>query len=157
MLGLVVALVVLRSIFPSGKPSKGLRPDRLERRILRTPDVDDAPRSPSGPPRLVPTRVEEGHREAARLKPANLDAALTHILRNKWAQPRILRHMDDLTVVRLHDCKECDDPQTTTTGCSFHAGFLEGVLRRLEGAQAQVTETRCRRQGQPTCEFEVHH
>ena len=157
MLGLVVALVVLRSIFPTGKPSQGLAPDKLERRVLPTPDLALADTAPQGPTAFEPTRLQEGHREAARVKSPSLDDALTHTLRNRWGNPRLLRYMDDRTVVRLHDCAECGDEKQTDAGCSFFAGFLEGVMRRLEGAQAQVSEVRCRRNGQPACEFEVRH
>jgi hypothetical protein len=155
MLGLVVVLIVLRSVFPAPKKaSPGLSRDTMDRALLRTHAIEQGPRT-SRP--LLVEELGRGRAEAQRLRPPTLDAALDVLVRRGAGDPRVLRMRDEVTVVRLENCGDCRAAPTADTGCGVVAGFLEGVLRGLEGAHARVQEVACRRAGARACEFEVKH
>lgn len=43
------------------------------------------------------------------------------------------------------------------TRCDFLAGYIEGAIQHLTSSQYQVTETYCRKDGQPFCLFALQH
>jgi len=159
MLGLVVTLVLLRALFPAGRPTQGERVvGRLDRALAPTPSVA---LTTAGPPRRLapsPELREQGRKLGRRVRPSFVDDILAHVENQGWGTPRLLRLLDDRTVVRYYDCHDCRVRalgQPATRECSTQAGFLEGAFSRLHDRPVHVQEVGCRRAGDPGCEFEV--
>jgi hypothetical protein len=160
MLGLVVVLVLLRTIFPTGKPGAGgLIEGRLPRFLLETSSLAKPVPRTRVPLEPTSNRFEEGHRTGAQLAAKGPDEILDHVDHSGWGEPRLLRFREDEVLVRYYKCDECDAraraPTAEAVGCTFQAGFLGGAFGRLGAAEAQVRELSCRAQGSPVCDFEV--
>ncbi|MBI2078596.1 MAG: hypothetical protein HYT80_09565 [Euryarchaeota archaeon] len=159
MLGLVVSLVLLRALFPAGKPAQGERVvGRLDRALSATPSV--VPSAAGAPRRLIASQDlrDEGRKAGRRLRPAFVDEILAHVEAAGWGTPRILRILDERTVIRYYDCQDCRGRpvgHSTARECSAQAGFLQGAFERLHDRVVEVREIGCRRVGDPGCEFEV--
>jgi V4R domain-containing protein len=159
VLGVVLVLVVIRSVLPSGRPERGdRRMGALGRELRRTPDLADVPAIDGRIP-LTPQDLERGRKAARRVAPRQLEDALDHAVRSGWAEPRILNLSDARTLIRYYHCDECERDAAAATkdppGCGFNAGYLEGAFKRLGSHETLVRETSCRRRGGAVCEFEV--
>lgn len=156
VLGVVLILVVLRSVLPGAPPERGdRRKGALGRELRRTPGLGDAPAERQSV-RLLSGDVDRGRKAAHKFAPRSVEEALDHAVRSGWAEPRILRLFQNRTVLRYYRCDECE--RTTPkerAGCGFNAGYLMGAFERLESRRTHVRETACRRFGSPVCEFEV--
>ena len=159
ILGLVVVLVVLRTAFPSGKPrAGGITTGPLPRRLANTPAITFSER-PAVAIGLDAAKAQRGQEASQKLKIHALDDIMDGIINNGWGNARVLRLRDHLAVVRYYQCADCA-PGTGVEnqpghGCSFQAGYLRGAFGKLVPGDVRTTETRCRAQGQPVCEFEV--
>lgn len=159
ILGLVVVLVVLRTAFPSGKPrAGGITTGPLPRRLANTPSVPLVERTPVAVG-LDPASAQRGHDASQKVRVNGLDDIMDAIINNGWGNARVLRLKDDRAVVRYYQCSDCA-PGTGAEnqpnhGCSFQAGYLRGAFSKLVAGEVRATETACRAQGHPVCEFEV--
>jgi len=159
VLGVVLVLVVIRSVLPSGRPERGdRRKGALGRELRRTPDLPENG-ARTAAIRFSQRDVERGRKAARRVAPRQLEDALDHAVRSGWAEPRILLLMQERTVLRNYRCDECERDKRAAAneppGCGFNAGYFQGAFERLGAHKARVRETACRRFGAPVCEFEV--
>lgn len=159
ILGLVVVLVVLRTAFPSGKPrAGGITTGPLPRRLANTPAITFGERPPVAIG-VDTASAQRGQEASQKVKVQALDDIMDGIINNGWGNARVLRLQDHRAVVRYYQCADCapvsgaaDQP---SHGCSFQAGYLRGAFAKLVTGDVRATETLCRGQGQPVCEFEV--
>lgn len=156
MLGLVVVLVVLRSFFPAGTPSKGLSQDRVDTRLEATPglaasEAQQPPIQPRG------EALDAGRRLVRRHRAASLDEILETAHEQGLGEARFLRLLEDRSVIRFYHCSECGGERAANPGCHRNAGFLEASLSRFYNAAGRVQELQCRARGDPACEFEVRY
>jgi V4R domain-containing protein len=158
VLGVVLALVVLRSVLPMAPPERGdRRKGALGRELRRAPDLPDPPAEATNVP-LSAADLERGRRAAREFGPRSVEEALDHAVRSGWAEPRIIDLAGQRTILRYYRCEECErgrGARTDAPGCGFNAGYLLGAFEHLERRPAHVREVACRRQGAAVCEFEV--
>lgn len=161
MLGFVLLLVLLRSVFPS-KPQPPPGAAVVHGRALRyTPNLTGPQRPEFMPNPPDSVDLEEGRNAAGRLKMRSMEQILDKLVENGWGEPRILRALEDRVHLRFYRCRDCEGlasrMDTQVHGCGFPQGFLEVAFQRLEHAHVDVHETACRRTGHGTCEFEVRY
>lgn len=151
MLGLIMVLVGLQSLFPERPRESGPQPGRHRARQLR-PLREDTPlfAELDKAPRPGPFRREEYH--------LPVDHALAHVVELQLGEPRILRTLRGMSRIRLYRCRGCEpDVADKQAGCTFERQGLQKAFRAKVNAAATVREVRCRTRGAEVCEFEVRH
>jgi predicted hydrocarbon binding protein len=161
MLGVVVLLVLIRSLFPVARPSTHDLSEGLDRSMRPTENVELASDG------RIDAHFEEEARDRGRKAAAEGKGGLPHdvlkrILDEGWGEPRMLHIGHGQARVRIHACSECGSADAAggdvggVIGCGAQAGYLQGAFGRLwEREDVRVTETACRRAGHPVCDFEV--
>ncbi len=154
VLGVIVLLVLLRSLFPVTRSStEALERDR-EIVLLPTPNVDvDAAGAEPGP--FDEDDLDEGRKAASSDKPRSLPELTRALERRGAGDPRILSVDRGFTRLRVYGCDECGADSTRSAGCGRQAGYLGQAVESIWQRGAQVRETSCRRYDAPVCEFEV--
>lgn len=151
MLGLIMALVALQSLFPERARASGPEPARHRARQLRplreTPplfaEVGKAAKA-------GPFRREEYH--------LPVDLALARVVELQLGEPRVLRLGKDGARVRLYRCRGCaPDVADRDSGCGFERAGMQDAFRSHVERYATVREVLCRARGAESCEFEVRH
>jgi hypothetical protein len=156
MLSLIVVLVILQNLFPDRSEGAGLAPQTVGRELRPLeaaplpPTVRKLPGSRFGRPRPLP-------------RGAPIDLALGRIVERRLGEPRLLRCLEDFTLLRLYGCPGCladtmDDPGVDAPdGCHGEAQALSDVFRGVYGDRVVVRESACCRRGDSGCDFEVRH
>lgn len=159
MLGLLAGLLLLRTVLGGG-PEVPKGPHRSV--DTRPPDTVPRPERHSEAAPFRGDAEEEflrGRNAGHRAEVRDVDEVLDRLLEADLGQPRILRVLRNLLVVRLYACRGCgangSGPDAQPAGCPFECGFLEGAFANLLGSKVMVRETTCRGRGRSQCEFEV--
>lgn len=151
MLGLIMALVALQSLFPERVRESGPEPGRHRARQLR-PLRETAPlfAERGRQAKQGPFRREEYH--------TPIDLALARVVELQLGEPRLLRTRGGASRVRLYKCRGCaPEVANREEGCAFELQGLQKAFRTSVAPAAIVREIRCRARGAETCEFEVRH
>lgn len=154
ILGVIVLLVLLRSLFPASRSSTAAL-DRGREIVLKpTPNVEaDAARGEPGP--FDSDDVEQGRKAASSDKPPSIRELARALERRGAGDPRILSVGVDRVRFRMYGCDECRDSKGRSAGCGRQAGYLRQAAETIWKRGAKVRETACRRHDSPVCEFEV--
>lgn len=148
MLGLIMVLVGLQSLFPERARASGPEPERHRARQLRplretSPLFAERKRAA----RPGPFRKEEHH--------LPLDLALGDVVERQLGEPRILHTSQGAGRIRLYRCRSCEPNEGEGGGCVFERASMEESLRIHWSPKATVHEVACRTAGAEQCEFEV--
>ncbi len=114
---------------------------------------------PSVSPRRVPAHAEEAFRRGraagSRIRVEDIDELVRALREAELGELRVLRALPHVMLVRVYNCRDCENGEVPPRGCDFEAGVLEGVFSG--GAESPVTvhEVACRNQGSSACEFEL--
>ncbi|MGQ0535308.1 MAG: 4-vinyl reductase [Methanobacteriota archaeon] len=134
----------------------------VSRRVLTGPRdlpglraADDTARGGSRAP--PEDEFERGRVVGARVGAADVDELLDRVAETGMADPRILRNLPNLTLVRLYRCGGCrsETGPGPETGCPFEVGFLEAAFERLLGRRVVAREVACHRSPGSACDVEV--
>lgn len=74
-----------------------------------------------------------------------------------WGRHEIL-HADKeklTAVIRVHNAPIAEFNTGDKPVCSFHLGFVTGLIEEFFGVEMQGTETKCKGKGDEYCEFEI--
>lgn len=147
MLGLIMVLAALQSLWPDRSPPGGSEPEPHRARRLR-PWRDE--------PALFAERTRKARPGPFRREEALLpaDRALAALVERQLGEPRILVAIPGSARVRLYRCRGCD-AERGGTGCGFEGRSLQEAYRQHVAPQAVVHEVACRIGGAEHCEFEV--
>lgn len=154
VLGAIVVLVLLRSLFPASRSST----DALERGrdiVLKPTPAIGSPDPEAGADSFDDDDVKQGQKAASSDKPRSIPELARAIERRGTGEPRILSVDRGRLHLRVYGCTECDERADRSVGCGRQAGYLSKAAERIWGRQARVRETACRRQRAAACEFEV--
>lgn len=155
MLGLIVLLLLLQSLFPS-RPldANGREPEPLRPQLR-----------PLGPGVPAPEMSELSRRlrsGKATRRPV-VDEALDQIFRLRVGEPRLLRHRPHYSLVRVYECRTCTSGHAhrpfrhKVEGCAFERSAVENAFQGTFGEAALAREVACRMRGDSECEYEVRH
>jgi hypothetical protein len=147
MLGLIMVLAALQSLWPDRAPPAGAEPEPHRARRLR-PWRDE--------PALFAERTRKARPGPFRREEPTLpaDRALATLVERQLGEPRLLAATPGSSRVRLYRCRGCD-AQRGGTGCGFEGQSLQEAYRQHVAATATVQEVSCRIAGAEHCEFEV--
>lgn len=160
MLGLVVALVMVRAMFSSGSDvgPRFKRPEPLHRATRATPELA-ASDLPAGPPQHPPNPLarRDGRQDGRRSRVRALPDVAATMIGQGIGEARLLHIGDRDARLRVYRCRECAaGRQAHIQGCSYTMGWLEGSLVAL-AREPSVRETACTARGGKVCEFEVRY
>lgn len=147
MLGLIMVLAALQSLWPDRSPPGGSEPEPHRARRLR-PWRDE--------PALFAERTRKARPGPFRREEPTLpgDRALAALVERQLGEPRLLVATPEASRVRLYRCRGCD-AQRGGAVCGFERQSLQEAYRQHVAAQAVVQEVACRARGADHCEFEV--
>lgn len=99
---------------------------------------------------------QQGRTAGTRARAGDLDALLDDVVGAGLGEPRILRRLPHMMLVRLHACRGCvRGPEEQ--GCGFECGFLEAGFAQLWGPGVVVREVACGTGSSNACDYEVWH
>lgn len=154
VLGVIVLLVLLRSLFPATRSSTEPLERGREVVLKHTPSVDvDGAQSEPGP--FDEDDLNQGRKAASSDKPRSMPELTRALERRGAGDPRILAIDRGFARLRVYGCDECGDDAARTAGCGRQAGYLGQAVESIWKRDARVRETACRRHEAPACEFEV--
>ena len=152
VLGLIVVLLLLQSLFPAK-----LREDPREPEALR-PQLRPISGAPSPSQHALSQRLKSGR---VTRRPV-VDQALDQVLHQRVGEPRLLRHRAHYSLVRVYACRSCEGTSKgnfrhKVEGCPYERAAIETAFQGTYGNQSLARETACRRWGDAACEYEVRH
>lgn len=152
VLGIIVILVLIRSLFPASRSSTAALERGRDIVLKPTPNVEEGG-EPGGD--FEEDAFGEGQKAARSDRADSVHDAVRSLENRGAGKPRILQVARGRVHVRLYDCEECQSAGATEQGCGRQAGYLAEAVGRAWDRRAQVRETACRRRQAPACEFEV--